>query len=207
MKNIFVWILFLLLLAPCASYAQNSVGTIDYGTITDNAFKFRLNLRQNELFSSISIYYNQGLNVEEFEKEYALILSTMTPFLRANRVFAPPTWMRRDLVIRVISLRDINSPNNFSDGKEECTERNPACTAFFVGRFTFRPEWSHVVIYLTLEYATKTFWETFAHEYLHAMLYTFKTHLSVEQEEALCKRYGIMVGNMMADRQWAGKSR
>lgn len=191
------WILVLFLL-PNIVWAK-SVGLSDYGKLlSKDKFSTHCLISDPGISGSdiVSAYSNGQITCGELQKLYSVTYFDMQNFLIFKKHDFTKAPISRTLVLRVLTLAELNDPDNFSQTDSRCMYNIKCESGAFFGRTFYSDASSNINVYVTYPKQRPSSWKysfvsSIKHELMHVILYRYGWNypLNSKAEHALIDEF------------------
>lgn len=174
-------LILVLVLLPCIVYGKPIIGLNDYGELlSPKKFSVHCKIEDPGIsgYAVIDVYSNGQIECKTLQKNYFLTYVHMHDFLIFNKYDFTPSVSPKILTLRIVTLAELNNPNNFSQTDKRCMYNIRCESGAFFGRTFYSITSSNINIYVVYHEENIHWRYSFAssmdHELMHAILYRYQ---------------------------------
>lgn len=179
--------------------AKQKPGLNDYGTfLGPNKFKAHCVISDPGISGkpTVDVYTHGQIDCQRLQKFVNQAYIDSRNFLEHEGYVFFNNARVRNLTIRLLTLAELNNPENFSNTDKACMRDVDCESGAYFGRTFYEDGSYNINVYIAYKqlsgrYAKYSFLPTFKHELMHVILYRYKWHYSMDEkdEHALINRF------------------
>ncbi len=163
----------------------------DHGTFFDSS-KFETHCVINDPgvsgSSTTDVYTHGQIACNKIQELYDEAYVGSRNFLEHAGYVFPASMRTRNVTVRILTLAELNNPDNFSNTDKACMRSFDCDSGAYFGRTFYEDSSYNINVYiaykqLTGKYIKYSFVSTLRHEVMHAILYRYRWHYSMDDKD------------------------